>query len=58
MLLGACGATLLVAFALPVFAYTGQNLAPQAKSSITSEVDVDARTGRVLENKAEGSNPD
>lgn len=26
--------------------------------SVTSEVGVDARTGRVLENKAEGPNPD
>ena len=98
MLLGACGATLLVAFALTGFAYSGQNLAPQAKidiaqarnlalkahpgritdeerererggtglrysfdikrGSITSELGVDARIGRVLENKAEGSNPD
>ncbi len=91
-------AALLPAIASPAFAYTGQNLAHEAKISIdqarsialkahpgkitdeeleregggsglrysfdikhgrvTQEVGVDAATGRVLENKAEGANPD
>ena len=95
-LLAACGA--LVLLATPALAYTGQNLAPQAKvsmaqarsialkahpgkitdeeleregggsglrysfdikrGSVTQEVGVDARTGRVLENDREGPHPD
>jgi uncharacterized membrane protein YkoI len=87
-----------VAGATSAFAYTGEELAPQAKVSIgkaraialkarhgtitdqelekegggsglrysfdvkqgktTYEVGVDAKTGKVLENKAEGANPD
>jgi hypothetical protein len=92
-----CGAAVLLSLA-PAFAYTGQELAKEAKVSITEaraialkahpgtitdeeleretggtglrysfdvksggvtqEVGVDARTGRVLENAAEGKNPD
>jgi len=91
-------ALLIAGFAFPALAYTGQELAPQAKVTMaqaraialkarsgtvtdseleregggtglrysfdiksagtTYEVGVDARTGNVLENKAEGSNPD
>jgi uncharacterized membrane protein YkoI len=98
-LLAAIGfVALLPAIAHPAFAYTGQNLAHEAKISIdqarsialkahpgtitdqeleregggsglrysfdirrgqvTQEVGVDAATGRVLENKAEGPNQD
>ncbi len=93
------GVVLLIAgLAIPAGAYTGQNLAPQAKFTLaqakaialkahpgkitdveleqesggtglrfsfdirsggkTFEVGVDAKTGKVLENAAEGSNPD
>ncbi len=91
-------AVTLLALSCPAFAYTGENLAPQAKitiaqareialkahpgtitdeelehehggsglrysfdiknGSVTQEVGVDATTGKVLENKAEGPNPD
>jgi uncharacterized membrane protein YkoI len=91
-------AGMLLALWYPAFAYTGENLAPQAKITITQareialkaypgtimdeeleresggsglrytfdikngsvvqEVGVDAATGKVLENKAEGPNPD
>ena len=91
-------AAALLALSCPAFAYTGENLAPQAKititrarkialkahagtitdeelehehggsglrysfdiknGSVTQEVGVDAATGKVLENKAEGPNPD
>lgn len=91
-------AVALLALSCPAFAYTGENLAPQAKitiaqarqialkahpgtitdeelehehggsglrysfdikkASATQEVGVDAITGKVLENKAEGPNPD
>ena len=91
-------AALLPALAMPARAYTGQNLAREAKisiaqarnialkahpgtitdeelerepggsglrysfdikrGSVTQEVGVDAATGHVLENKAEGPNPD
>jgi uncharacterized membrane protein YkoI len=98
-LLAALGmAAFLPAIASPAFAYTGQNLAHEAKisidqarqialkahpgkitdeelereaggsglrysfdvkrGSVTQEVGVDAATGRVLENKVEGPNPD
>ena len=98
-LLAALGvATFLPTIASSAFAYTGENLAHEAKISIdqarsialkahpgkitdeeleqeaggtglrysfdikrghvTQEVGVDAATGRVLENKAEGANPD
>ena len=91
-------AATLLALSCPAFAYTGENLAPQAKititrareialkahpgtitdeelehehggsglrysfdiknGSVTQEVGVDAVTGKVLENQAEGPNPD
>lgn len=91
-------AVTLLALSCPAFAYSGENLAPQAKititqareiavkvhpgtitdeelehehggsglrysfdiknASATQEVGVDAITGKVLENKAEGPNPD
>jgi uncharacterized membrane protein YkoI len=98
-LLAALGmAAFLPIIASPAFAYTGENLAHEAKISIdqarnialkahpgkitdeeleqegggsglrysfdikhnqvTQEVGIDAATGRVLENKAEGPNPD
>ena len=98
-LLAALGlAAFVPTVAAPAFAYTGENLAHEAKISveqarrialkahpgkitdeelereaggsglrysfdikrgqITQEVGVDATTGRVLENKAEGANPD
>ena len=98
-LLAALGmAAFLPTIASPALAYTGQNLAPEARISVeqarrialnahpgkitgeelereaggsglrysfdvrsgkvTQEVGVDAATGRVLENKAEGENPD
>ncbi len=98
-LLAALGmAAILPTIASPAFAYTGQNLASEAKigidqargialkahpgkitdeeleretggsglrysfdissGKVTQEIGVDAATGRVLENKAEGANPD
>ena len=56
IVLGAYGAfALLTAFALPAFAYTGENLAPQAKIDIAQarSLALKAHPGRIADEELE-----